>query len=215
MVDTMRTRQSAAPTSDGAAATRDALAERMRGAYVPLALAGALPRRRRRFFKQALDLTLAAPLLVIALPLMLAVSLAVRVRYHRRAIVTLACAAHAGRVFRLRQFGADGPTSERSDAWLSDARLSRAPALLSVLSGAMSLVGPAPWRVEAFDGRPASELARLSVRPGLLRLRPVGRLGRLARTQAEAELRYITTGSLWMDIEQIAGAALLPRRRFL
>jgi hypothetical protein len=46
-------------------------------------------------------------------------------------------------------------------------------------------------------------------------LRPVGRLGRLARTQAEAELRYVTAGSLWMDIEQIVGAALAPHRRFL
>jgi lipopolysaccharide/colanic/teichoic acid biosynthesis glycosyltransferase len=79
----------------------------------------------------------------------------------------------------------------------------------------MSLVGPAPWCAEAFDGRPASELARLSVQPGLLRLRPVGRLRRLARTQAEAELRYVTAGSLWMDIEQIVGAALAPHRRFL
>lgn len=216
MVDAMRVRQSAAKTPDSATtATVDALAERMRGAYVPLALAGALPRRRWLLIKRALDLTLAAPLLVFALPLMLVVSLAARVRYHRRAIFTLVCATRAGRVFRLRQFGAERATSERSDAWLSDRRLSRAPALLNVLSGAMSLVGPAPWRVEDFAGRPASELARLSVRPGLLRLRPVGRLGRLASTQAEADLRYVTAGSLWMDIEQIVGAALLSRRRFV
>jgi lipopolysaccharide/colanic/teichoic acid biosynthesis glycosyltransferase len=214
MVDSMRVRQ-LAMTHDVAVEAGEALAKRMRGAYVPLALAGVLPRRRWRLIKRALDLTLTAPLLVCAAPLLLAVSLAVRVRYHRRAIVALPCATRGGRVFRLRQLGANDPVAQRPDAWLSDGRVSRAPALLSVLGGAMSLVGPAPWRVEAFDGRPASELARLSVQPGLLRLRPVGRLGRLARTQAEAELRYVTAGSLWMDIEQIVGAALAPHRRFL
>ncbi|MGH2501309.1 MAG: sugar transferase, partial [Ktedonobacterales bacterium] len=155
------------------------MAKRMRGAYVPLALAGVLPRQRWRLIKRALDLSLTAPLLVLAAPLLLAVSLAVRVRYHRRAIVrraivALACATRGGRVFRLHQLGANDPAAQRPDAWLSDGHVSRAPALLSVLGGAMSLVGPAPWRVEAFDGRPASELARLSVQPGLLRLRPVG-----------------------------------------
>jgi lipopolysaccharide/colanic/teichoic acid biosynthesis glycosyltransferase len=214
MVDSMRVRQ-LAMTPDLAVEAGEALAKRMRGAYVPLALAGVLPRRRWRRIKRALDLTLTAPLLVCAAPLLLAVSLAVRVRYHRRAIVALVCATRGGRAFRLCQLGANDPAAQRPDAWLSDGRVSRAPALLSVLGGAMSLVGTAPWCVEAFDGRPASELARLSVQPGLLRLRPVGRLGRLARTQAEAELRYVTAGSLWMDIEQIAGAALAPHRRFL
>lgn len=211
----MRVRQPAATTPVGATAARDALAGRLRSAYVPLALAGALPRRRNRAMKRALDLMVAAPLLVCALPLLLAASLAVRVRYYRRAIVALACATRGGRVFLLRQIRLRNAESARPDAWLSDARMSRAPALLSVLGGAMSLVGPAPWRVEAFAGRSASELARLDAKPGLLRLRPVGRLRRLARTQAEAELRYVTTGSLWMDIEQVMGAALRPRSRFL
>lgn len=211
----MRVRQPAATTPNSATAARDALAERLRGAYVPLALAGALARRRNRAMKRALDLLVAAPLLACALPLMLAASLVVRVRYRRRAIVALACATRGGRVFRLRQIRLRDAESAWPDAWLSDAPMSRAPALWSVLSGAMSLVGPAPWRIESFAGRPASELARLDAKPGLLRLRPVGRLRRLAHTQAEAELRYVTTGSLWMDIEQVMAAALLPRRRFV
>ncbi|HEX2350004.1 MAG TPA: hypothetical protein VHI51_16330, partial [Ktedonobacterales bacterium] len=68
----MRVRQPAATTADSATAARDALAERLRSAYVPLALAGALSRRRKRTMKRALDLALAAPLLVCALPLLLA-----------------------------------------------------------------------------------------------------------------------------------------------
>ena len=199
----------------------DALAERVRRAYVPLALAGALPRRRWLAAKRALDLAalaLASPLLLLALPFALAATLLAQVRLRRRPIVSCDCATRGGRVFRLRQLAPGDPDAERRaptpDAWLSDSRLARWPALVSVLSGKLSLVGPAPWTLTAFAARPTSELVRLAVAPGVIRLRPVGRLRRLASTLSEAEARYVTAGSLWMDVDQLAGAVFLPWRRF-
>ena len=207
-------------TPDGASEA-NALAERVRRAYVPLALAGALPRRRWLAAKRALDLAalaLASPLLLLALPFALAAALLAQVRLRRRPIVSLDCATRDGRVFRLRQVAVGRADSElrdpAPDAWLSDSRLARWPALVSVLSGKLSLVGPAPWTLAAFAARPTSELARLAVAPGMIRLRPVGRLRRLASTRSEAEARYVTAGSLWMDVEQLAAAVFLPWRRF-
>lgn len=212
----------------GVAADSLPLVARMRRAYVAHALAGLLPQRRWWWLKRALDLILALPLLIVSLPLSLAFVLSARVRFHQRATITRRCATRGGAAFTLRQFrragDASGETSAHdgdglagaalADAWLSASRLARLPALWSVVTGEMSLIGPAPCAIAEFSGRPAGELARLYVAPGLARLRPVGRLRRLAATQAEADLRYVTHGSLWMDCEQLAAAALMPSRQF-
>jgi O-antigen biosynthesis protein WbqP len=181
-----------------------ALTERLKRAYVAHALADALPRRRHWLPKRALDLVVALPLLIIALPLSLAITLSFWVRFHRRATVAGLYAGRGGRIFTLRL----------RDAVSGEAHPDALSALWRVVTGEMSLVGPAPWPSAAFTGRPARELARLYVAPGALRLRPIGRLRRLDVTQAEADLRYVTDGSLWLDIEQLAAATLAPSRRF-
>ncbi len=207
---------------DAIVVTADGLpiAARLERAYVAHALAGLLPRQRRWRLKRALDLALTLPLLIVAAPLGLASALSVWVRFHQRAMRTQCCAARGGVAFTLRQLQLAahetpahvdaGPT----DAWLCASPLARAPALWSILDGTMSLVGPAPWTIDALSGQPISALARLYVAPGVMRLRPSGQLRRLATTQAEADLRYVTHGSLWMDIEQLFAATLTPRRRF-
>jgi lipopolysaccharide/colanic/teichoic acid biosynthesis glycosyltransferase len=202
------------------------LAARMRRAYVTHALAGWLPQRRHWRLKRALDLAVLLPLLVGALPLSLVIALSVWVRFHQRAIITRHCATRGGVVFNLRQFrsfrsaGSAANTPPASDdpglpdAWLSASRLARLPALWSVARGEMSLVGPAPCAIAQVAERPVGELARLYVVPGVARLRPVGRLRRLAASQAEADLRYVTHGSLWMDCEQLAAAIFTPSHQF-
>lgn len=201
-------------------ADRRTLAARMRRAYVAHALAGALPARRRWRLKRALDLAIGLALLVVALPLGLAFALGRLVRFHQWALLSERCAARCGATFILRQFRSarsEAPAHDGAglaDAWRSASRLARLPAVWSVVTGEMSLVGPAPCAIATFNERPIGELARLYVAPGLVRLRPVGRLQRVAATRAEADLRYVTDGSWWMDCEQLAAAALLPRRRF-
>jgi lipopolysaccharide/colanic/teichoic acid biosynthesis glycosyltransferase len=199
------------------------LAARMRRAYVAHALAGWLPQRRHWRLKRALDIAVLLPLLVGALPLSLVIALSVWVRFHQRAIITQRCATRGGAVFTLRQFRSAGsatntPTAHDSagltDAWLSASRLARLPALWSVARGEMSLVGPAPCAIAQVAERPIGDLARLYVVPGVARLRPIGRLRRLAASQAEADLHYVMHGSLWMDCEQLAAAVFTPSRQF-
>ena len=186
------------------------LTARMRRAYVAHALAGLLPQRRHWRLKRALDLALILPLLVGAAPLSLAIALSVWVRFHQRAISARRCATRGDAANTPPACDGAGLT----DAWLNASRLARLPALWSVVRGEMSLVGPAPCALAQFAERPVGELARLYVAPGVTRLRPVGRLRRLATNQAEADLRYITYGSLWMDCEQLAAAVFMPSRQF-
>ena len=201
------------------AETRHTPAERLKRAYVAHALAGLLPRRRTWMAKRAFDVIVTLALLVVAAPVCLVATLSLRVRFHGRATVMHSCGGRSGTRFELRQFRAapDAATSVDAvepSAWISEARLAKLPALWHALAGQMSLVGPAPWTCESLAACPPGELARLYVAPGVLRLRPVGRLRRLATTQAEAELLYVAHGSLWMDLQQLWAAVFLVDRRF-
>lgn len=205
---------------DSADATRQvaSLQERLRRAYVAHALADALPRRRNWAMKRALDLAIALPLALITAPLWLLVAVRLRGRYHQRPTITRMCAARGGAAYALAMFRSapDGEYHEegQKDVWPDASRLTRLPALWSVVTGQMSLVGPAPWLLSAYADAPTDALARLQTAPGLLRLRAFGLLNRLATTEAEADKRYVTHGSLWMDLEQLAAAALMRRRIF-
>ncbi len=193
-----------------------ALAESLSRAYVAHALVGALPRRRARLPKRTLDLLLAPPIYLLTAPLRVTAAVPYWLRARRRATVHMACAGYGGRAFTLRQI--DQRPSKRltaPNAWLGASQLAKTPALAHVLSGHMSLVGPAPWTLDANSSQwDKLDLARLYVAPGVITLRPFGALRRLATTQAEADLRYITHGSLAIDVQQIWAAAFLPRRRY-
>lgn len=199
--------------------TSERLSERLTRAYVAHALAGLLPRPRRWLLKRAIECALALILYISAAPVSLVVALSLWIRFHGQPHATRRCVGRGGRVFTLWQLQmAPGvaPAGEATmrDAWLSASRVAKLPALRCALAGEMSLVGPAPWPVEAAGSWSAHALARLYVAPGILRLRPVGRL-RQAQTLAEADLLYVTGGSLWMDMQQLLAALLLPQRRFM
>lgn len=200
-----------------ATATTDngALAERLSRAYVAHALVGALPRRRARLPKRALDLLLAPPIYLFTAPLRLTAALPYWLRARRCVTIQSTCAGYRGRIFTLRQLDQrPASASTPGNAWLGASQLAKSPALAHVLRGSMTLVGPAPWTCDAIETQwDTRDLARLYVAPGIITLRPIGALRRLA-TQAEADLWYVSHGSFATDAQQIWAATFLPRRRF-
>ncbi len=115
--------------------------------------------------KRALDVVVASFVIVLALPVMAAIALAVRltsggsVLYHQQRV------GHHGRIFTVHKFrsmredaeGATGPVwaSKQGDTrvtriggWLRRTRLDELPQLWNVLLGEMSFVGPRPERPE-------------------------------------------------------------------
>jgi len=131
--------------------------------------------------KRLLDLLVTLLLLPVALPLMAAIALWVRLDSPGPALFRQQRVGRGGRLFRIHKFrtmqqAEGGPQiTARGDAritragrWLRAAKLDELPQLIDVLRGDMSLVGPRPEvpRYMALYPEDARRLI-LSVRPGI------------------------------------------------
>ena len=131
--------------------------------------------------KRLLDLLVTLLLLPVALPLMAAIALWVRLDSPGPALFRQLRVGRGGRLFRIHKFhtmqqAEGGPQiTARGDAritragrWLRAAKLDELPQLIDVLRGDMSLVGPRPEvpRYMALYPEDARRLI-LSVRPGI------------------------------------------------
>ncbi len=131
--------------------------------------------------KRLLDLLVTLLLLPVALPLMAAIALWVRLDSSGPALFRQQRVGRGGRLFRIHKFrtmqqaGGGPQITARGDAritragrWLRAAKLDELPQLIDVLRGDMSLVGPRPEvpRYMALYPEDARRLI-LSVRPGI------------------------------------------------
>ena len=215
----------ATPPTDAHDSTTDAddLPTQLRQAYVAHALAALLPARRNAFAKRTLDLTLGLLLLAVALPLIGALALAIRLGWIGQKPDPTAGSGAPAPVFARQRYagrggrvfvGANMPALQAG--WLR--RLARLPLLLAVVRGEMSLVGPRPrlyaeWLALAgADDMPSrAMLACLYVKPGLT---GPWRIARRSDTLhgaddatcalADPDLRYVAHGSFGRDLVILA-----------
>ena len=133
--------------------------------------------------KRVFDLALALPALLLALPLMAAIALWVRLDSPGPAWFRQARVGRGGRLFRIHKFRtmqvqavAGGPLITvagdarvtRAGRWLRRTKLDELPQLLDVVRGDMSLVGPRPEVPRYMALYPDEARQRiLSVRPGI------------------------------------------------
>ena len=132
--------------------------------------------------KRVFDLALTLAALPIALPLMAAIALWVRLDSPGPALFTQQRVGRGGRLFRIHKFrtmrshdgrgpqvtAAGDARITRAGRWLRASKLDELPQLIDVLKGDMSLVGPRP-EVPRFMALYPDEARRiiLSVRPGI------------------------------------------------
>lgn len=191
--------------------------------------------------KRALDLTLASVGLVLALPIWLAVVVAIKLDSPGPVIFVQERVGRDGRPFRFYKFRSmqvdaeqrlaevqhqndvDGPVFKmrrdprvsRVGAILRRASLDELPQLINVLKGEMSLVGPRPPVRREVDRYRPEDMVRLSVRPGLTCLWQVrGRSNVGFDTWMEYDREYIMGLSLWLDLKilvQTVGAVISCR----
>lgn len=225
LVETADAHGFAITDATGDVATDADLPTRLRLAYVTHAVAGLLPARRNALAKRALDLTLGLALLAVALPLIGALALAIRVGWLGRAVGDQAGAIGRAPVFARQQYagrggrvfvGASLPALQATRL----RRLARLPLLLRVICGEMSLVGPRPtlydeWVAQADPTSLHAQhaLAKLYVIPGLTGPWLVS--GQHALTPADdihpladPDLVYITHGSFVRDLMVLAQSPL-------
>jgi lipopolysaccharide/colanic/teichoic acid biosynthesis glycosyltransferase len=198
--------------------------------------ASSIPWRRskgKRVAKRLMDLAVAAPAAVVALPVMGAVALAVRATSPGPVLFKQERIGLDGKLFTLWKFrtmraeNADGSAKgirevTRSDARLSpigavlrDWRLDELPQLFQVLFGQMSLVGPRPDIAVNLPAYSDEHLIRFAMPPGCTALTFTrGAFDNDWATRQAINAEYVREWHLWMDVQVIVGTfwVLLAQR---
>jgi len=170
--------------------------------------------------KRALDLAVSIALLPLAATLMLAVGSAVLIFDGRPVLLMQSRAGRGGRIFRMPKFRTlrkNGPGSDpeptRLGRFLRRHRLDELPQIFSVLSGAMSLVGPRPELPEVVAAHPEKHSARLSVKPGATGLWQIrGDRRKMIHQEVGYDLLYLKNACLSLDLRLLFLTGLFMAR---
>jgi lipopolysaccharide/colanic/teichoic acid biosynthesis glycosyltransferase len=165
-----------------------------------------------RASKRALDVTIAAVLLLATAPVWLAAAVLSRLR-GRAGLERHVRVGRMGRPFEMLRFA----LSESEASWLARYSFTELPQLINVLRGEMSLVGPRPEEPERAQRYNAWHRRRLLVAPGITGLAQVNGLRGFDATDDKTrfDLQYIERQSLLFDLKILLQTlwTLLQRRR--
>ena len=179
-------------------------------------------------WKRLIDLTIGSIVLLLALPVMVIVTLAIRVSDPGPILFRQKRAGLGGRPFTIYKFRTmivdaeskqaqlrhrneqDGPAFKikhdpritRLGRFLRETSLDELPQLINVLKGDMSLVGPRPLPVEESNQCATWHRRRLDVTPGLTCIWQVkGRSNVSFVEWIRMDRSYIRAQSLWQDVK--------------
>jgi len=176
-----------------------------------------------RALKRLLDVLLAGVLLIALAPLLLLISLLVKLESPGPVFFRQKRIGFNGRVFSILKFRTmrvleDGPTVgqaivddprvTRLGRWLRRSSFDELPQFINVLCGEMSLVGPRPHAAahdDEFDAALAHYAWRRNVKPGITGWAQVnGSCGGIhdtdsVRRRVDYDLWYVENWSLWLD----------------
>jgi putative colanic acid biosynthesis UDP-glucose lipid carrier transferase len=169
------------------------------------------------WIKRAVDLAIAAPLCIIASPLLLAVAVLIRwespgpalFRQQRRGLnfepftmLKFRSMRTAPDPHRRYETQKDDPRITRLGAFLRRSSIDELPQLLNVLAGSMSLVGPRPlveW--ESQEAR-RTHGERFAVKPGLTGWSQITVRNSVGFEQRlDKDVEYVQNWTLWRDVE--------------
>lgn len=187
--------------------------------------------------KRVFDLVVSATVLVLCFPILLLISVLIKVTSSGPIIFAQERIGRYGKPFILYKFrtmvrnaeAETGPvlsTGHRDHrltpigSWLRAVRLDEIPQLWNVLRGEMSIVGPRPERphfVRKYERKTPTYARRHQVRPGITGLAQVcAGYHTDPRDKLRFDLIYISHQSLWLDLSILARTVLVvfrPRHR--
>lgn len=172
----------------------------------------------KRCGKRILDLALALPATVVALPVMMAIAALVRARLGKPVLFVQVRPGLRGKPFRLFKFRTMRDARDDRDVPLPDEErliplgtflrrtsLDELPELFNILKGDMSLVGPRPLLPQYLGRYTAEQNRRHEVKPGLTGWAQIN--GRNAITWEEKfalDVWYVDRRSLALDLKILA-----------
>lgn len=177
--------------------------------------------------KRALDLALGVPALVLSLPVQAVVALAVRWRLGSPVFFRQQRPGLHGEPFTMMKFRTmvhsdpsrglvtDEERLPAFGAFLRSTSLDELPALVHVVRGEMSLVGPRPLLVRYLERYTPDQARRHDVRPGLTGLAQVeGRNATTWERRLSLDVQYVDTHTVGGDMRIMARTvgAVLTRR---
>ena len=174
--------------------------------------------RRHDRVMRAVDVLVAALLLVVTAPVAAAVAVVVRWRLGSPVLFRQVRAGRNGRPFTLHKFRSmldetapDGrPRTEeeritRWGAFLRASSMDELPQLVDVLRGHMALVGPRPLYVDYLELYSPAQARRLEVRPGITGLAQVnGRNEITWERRLALDVEYVERRSVLLDLRILA-----------
>ena len=183
--------------------------------------------KRGMRIKRAFDITVAAPALLVASPLLLLVAIAVRVNLGSAVLFRQQRPGLHGRPFTMVKFrtmrdaiGRDGrplPDADRLTTFgklLRSTSLDELPELWNVLRGEMSLVGPRPLLMEYLDRYTPEQSRRHDVRPGVTGWAQVhGRNALSWEERFRLDVWYVEHRSLRLDLHILLRTITIVLRR--
>ncbi len=166
--------------------------------------------------KRALDVLLAAVVLVVAAPLWVLAALLIKRASSGPVLFTQVRAGRHGVPFKMYKFRTmhqhlsgdaltprshDDPRITPIGRWLRRFSLDELPQFLNVLLGHMSVVGPRPEMQFIVDQYSPRERQRLTVKPGITGLWQISIARQMAiHENLEYDLYYIANQSLFLDL---------------
>jgi len=173
---------------------------------------------------RALDAALAALLLLVASPLLLAAAIALKLESRGPVVYRQLRVGLDGRSFELWKLRTMVSGAEAMGAGIyvlqGDARITRVgrllrrfsldelPNLVNVLRGEMALVGPRPTIQEQVDRYTGRQRRRLEVKPGITGWAQVnGRASLPWPERIELDVWYVDHRSLWLDLRILVRTA--------
>lgn len=187
--------------------------------------------------KRLFDIFIAAVLLVLLWPFLVAIIAAIKLSSRGPAIFAQQRAGQGGRPFTFYKFrtmrldvdpfgpspksGRD-PRLTRVGKWLREYSLDELPQLFNIIRGDMSLVGPRPLYVAQMAEWNERQRQRLLVKPGLTGLAQVsGRAALTREEKLELDVKYVARRGLRMDarilvatVAQVLGRRNIYERRY-
>lgn len=168
--------------------------------------------------KRVIDLALTVPVLILFSPLLLVITLLVRIQMGSPVLFHQQRPGLNGESFTMYKFRTMTNARDSNGRLLADTNrltslgrflrstsLDELPELFNVLKGDMSLVGPRPLLVQYLDRYTPEQARRHEVRPGITGWAQINGRNALTWEQKFAlDVWYVDNCSLWLDLKIIA-----------